>query len=284
MIRGFFWRDESNRVNNARPTIRYYEMIKLVEFWKSCDLSKPPFVHDADRPYIEAAKNVGKVILRSHRAFVEHPTFGDRNDSSLHLGLLPIPFQGNLSKADVFIVLLNPGLGLSAYQTEEDKEHAEQVRLIIKQELANVPFPFLSLNPDYAWTGGFQWWERKLRNVIELVAAGQCKGNYAEALRLLSQRLAAIELFPYRSRTFNAASLRSRLPSVREARDFVQRLLPRAKNGEVTIIVSRGIKSIGIDDHELVNYDAKHARGASLSLATPGGRAIVNALKLRPPQ
>jgi hypothetical protein len=82
-------------------------MIELVDFWKNCDLSQAPYIHDADRPYIDAATNVSKVILRSHREFVAHSTFGDENDSSLHLGLLPVPFQGNLSKADIFIIMLN---------------------------------------------------------------------------------------------------------------------------------------------------------------------------------
>lgn len=260
------------------------EMIGLLEFWKNCDFSQPPYVHDDDLPYIDAAKNISKVVLQSHRAFVKHPTFGDGSDSSLHLGLLPVPFQGNLSKADIFLIMLNPGLGLSDYQTGEDAGHAEQLRLIIKQDFADVPFPFLSLNPDYAWTGGFQWWERKLRNVIKKISLDYCGSDYAAALGLLSQRLAAIEIFPYRSRTFKAASLRSSLPSVRRAKEFVQSLLPRAQMGEITIVVSRGIKSIGIDDHKLANYDAKLARGASLGLGTPGGNAILKAMKVRPPQ
>jgi hypothetical protein len=254
-------------------------MIELVEFWKSCDLSHPPYVHDCDQPYIDAAANVSKVILRTHREFVEHPTFGDENDSSLHLGLLPVPYQGNLSKADIFIIMLNPGLGLSDYQTEEDEKHAEQVRFIIKQNFADVEYPFLSLNPNYAWTGGFQWWERKLRKVIRQVAIGHCGNDYAAALRSMSQRLAAIEIFPYHSRNFKAGSLRSSLPSVRKAKEFVQGLLPRARKGEITIIVSRGIKSIGIDDHKLANYDPKLARGASLGPGTQGGAAILRALE-----
>jgi hypothetical protein len=60
--------------------------------------------------------------------------------------------------------------------------------------------------------------------------------------------------------------------------------LPRAEKGEITIIVTRAIRTIGIDDHELVNYDRRHARGASLGLETLGGKAIIEALKQRPRQ
>jgi len=259
-------------------------MDDLVEFWRRCDLDRPPYIHIDDKPYIDAAVNIGKTMLPSHRAFVEHSSFGDENDSSLHLSLLPVPYQGNLSQADIFIVMLNPGLGLSDYQTEEDQPHADQIRKIIRQDLADVKYPFLSLNPDYAWTGGFQWWEKKLRKVIKRVAKDHCDGSYAAALYLLSQRMAAIEIFPYHSRVFKAASLRAKLPSADVAKSFVQRQLPRAQRGEVSIIVSRGVKTVGISDHELANYDPKLARGAALGPGTPGGSAIINALKTRPPR
>jgi hypothetical protein len=74
------------------------------------------------------------------------------------------------------------------------------------------------------------------------------------------------------------------LPSVGKAKDFVQSLLPRAQKGEIAITISRGIKSTGIDDHKLANYDPKLARGASLGLETQGGQAIIEALKQTPPQ
>ncbi|HZZ63499.1 MAG TPA: hypothetical protein VFE63_20420 [Roseiarcus sp.] len=260
-------------------------MIRLVEFWRSCDFDQPPYVHGDDLLYIDDATNMGDVavVLRNHREFVEHRTFGEEKDTLLHLGLLPFPIQGNLFQADIFILMLNPGLGLCDYQTQEDAGHAEQVRLIIKQEFANVEYPFLSLNPDYAWTGGFQWWEKKLREVIKRVAIDYCEGNYAASLRLLSQRLAAIEIFPYHSRKFKANSLISRLPSALEAKEFVQSLLPRAQRGEITIVVSRGIDFLGIGDHDFVNYNHKLRRAAPLGLKTPGGSAIIEALKQRPP-
>ena len=81
-----------------------------------------PYIYPADKKHIDAAKNLRKPVLLSHRAFVlEDSSFGDENDGSLHLGILPVPYQGNLAQADIFIVMLNPGLGLSDYQTEEDQ-------------------------------------------------------------------------------------------------------------------------------------------------------------------
>ena len=256
-------------------------MIELVEFWKQLDLYSPPYIHPEDKPFIEGQSRIKQTIISSHKAYISHQTFSDEGDSSLHLSLLPVPYQGNLSRADIFLVMLNPGLGTSDYQTEEYNEHADQLRRIIRQDLLNVPYPFLSLNPDYTWSGGFQWWETKLRKILREIAKLYCGGDYAVALQTLSQRLAVIELFPYHSRVFKAGALRSKLPSVKHAKDFVQSLLPRARTGEITIIVSRGMKAVGIDDHELANHDPKLVRGASLSPKTKGGKAILRAFECR---
>ena len=67
-------------------------MDELVKLWRKCDLDNPPYIHPADKQYIDAAKNVRRPVLLSHRAFVEDPSFGDENDSSLHLGILPVPY------------------------------------------------------------------------------------------------------------------------------------------------------------------------------------------------
>ena len=257
-------------------------MIELVDYWRQLDLDHPPYIHPQDKPFIDKQKKITQTILPNHAAYVEHPTFSDEQDSSLHLSLFPVPYQGNLSKADIFVVMLNPGLGTNDYQADEHKAHAHQIKQIIRQDFSDVPYPFLSLNPEYAWSGGFQWWERKLRKVIKEIAKQYCDGSYATALHCLSQRLAAIEIFPYHSRVFKAGALRAKLPSVKQAKDFVQTLLPRAQAEEVTIIVSRGIKAVGIDDHDLANHDPKLVRGASLSPATKGGKAILEAFKVRP--
>jgi hypothetical protein len=34
-------------------------MNDLVVFWRKCDLDRPPYIHIEDKPYIDAAVNVG---------------------------------------------------------------------------------------------------------------------------------------------------------------------------------------------------------------------------------
>lgn len=254
-------------------------MNKLVKFWASCSLKRRPYIHPKDRIAIKT-HGISTTFLKNHEAFFRHPTFVDNSDRSLHVGLLPVPYQGNLARADIFIVMLNPGLGLSDYQVDEDKGHGDQIRKILKQDFVGVEFPFLSLNPKYAWTGGFQWWEGKLRKTIRKVADEFCNGSYENALKFLSKRLACIELLPYHSRAFGSAKL-YKLESVKVAREFVLSLLPSARKGEITIIVSRAIKKIGIKNHRLVNHDPKLARSAPLGPKTTAGKAIVRQLRRR---
>lgn len=252
----------------------------LVRFWDRCDLDTAPYVHPDDKPFIDAATRVKATNLPNHQAFMNHATFGAETDHSLHLSLLPVPYQGNLATANIFIVVLNPGLGLSDYQTQHDSQHADQIRKIIRQDFTGVPYPFLSLNPEYAWTGGFHWWQRKLHKVIRLLADDRFTGRYQDALDHLASRIAAIEVFPYHSKSFDAHQLLKKLPSAAAARTFLGTLMPRVARDEITVVATRAIKATGIADHAAANYDPKLVRSAPLSPGTPGGDAILRRLGL----
>src|SRR6185295_11273508 len=102
------------------------------------------------------------------------------------------------------------------------------LRMNLSQSFEGVEFPFLWLDPEFCWHGGFVWWEKKLREVITLIAAERFKGRYLDALRNLSTRLAHIELVPYHSPSFRGHALINDLPSVNAARRFVQDALVSA--------------------------------------------------------
>ncbi|ODR88489.1 hypothetical protein A8M32_26190 [Sinorhizobium alkalisoli] len=85
----------------------------------------------------------------------------------------------------------------------------------IRQERRNHLF----LDPKWAWTSGFVWWENKLRDVARVIASERFNGHYGRALadlsfiewyaeegkRLLSRRVAAIELVLYHSFRFGSS-------------------------------------------------------------------------------
>ena len=172
-------------------------MNDLVEFWRRSQLSHPPFVHPDDRAFLQ-----NELANKSNRANFDGYIQGERfspDDRSLHLSLFPVPYAGDLEKAKVIVLLLNPGFNYSDYWAESKAlKFRERLKRNLDQDFDGVKFPFMFLDPQFCWSSGFQWWEGKLRDVISKIAETKSK-SYFEALRFLSKHLACIELFPYHS-------------------------------------------------------------------------------------
>ncbi len=256
-------------------------MNDLVKFWRDCDLERPPYIHPLDKAAVGARFNkLFDEQVKTPTEFVAGPRFGNFKDNRFHLSLLPVPFMGCLDRAEIFILLLNPGFGFGSYEEDADPEKAEMLRRSVRQELDGVEFPFVSLNPQFSWTAGFRWWEGKLRSVIRAHAAER-QSNYLASLQAFASRLACIELVAYRSAQFGGGSIAQKLPSCRAARQFVESvLLPRAQKGEIKLIVTRQVRQWGLNsgDH-VVLYEGGLTRGAPLGPTTPGGKAILAQMK-----
>ncbi len=54
----------------------------------------------------------------SWNSLIKSDQFGAPDGSAFHLGLLPMPFLGNLKRARVFLLSLNPGVGPYDYFAE----------------------------------------------------------------------------------------------------------------------------------------------------------------------
>ncbi len=196
-----------------------------------------------------------------------------------HLTLLPQPYGGDLRKAEIFILLLNPGLGYTDYWGESRvKSFRNRLVRNLRQKLEGIHFPFMWLDPEYCWHGGFVWWEKKLRDVIKVIAEEKFHGHYIDALRDLSNRIACLELLPYHSFSFGAHGLVEDLPSVKIMREFVRsKLVQEAKSGKKTLIVTRRQNDWGLPEgvENIAIYRGGHTRGASLSTNSEGGKAIL---------
>ncbi|MEX2650733.1 MAG: hypothetical protein WD673_17145 [Alphaproteobacteria bacterium] len=87
----------------------------LVNFWRRFKPSEPHYAHPDDLEIFRSSG--GKYVLADSMGFgdfISSPRFGDFQDHRLHLSLLPAPYCGDLTRADVVILLLNPGLGYRA--------------------------------------------------------------------------------------------------------------------------------------------------------------------------
>ncbi len=266
--------------------------MSLTRFWSDfAPRGGSPYIHPDDTDLF-LKKGHGILDLRSanFRQFVRSERFGNFADKQFHLSLLPVPYAGDLRRADIFVLLLNPGFNFVDYYAEyESRQFRSRLLQNLRQENHKAKFPFLYLDPSFCWHSGFVWWERKLREVGKILAKQKYEGSYLAALEELSRRVAAIELVPYHSTSFGDHKLvELGLPSSVAAQSFVKgSLLPRAAAGEVTIIVTRRPRDWGLDTKRkrrgVVCYRGGLTRGASLGPKTSGGQAILKRLELKSP-
>jgi hypothetical protein len=257
-------------------------LLEIIEFWRAMPLRKPPFIHPDDLPAIQ--KHDAELLTEpalNFSQFLASKRFGDFGDHRFHFSLLPIPYLGDLNRADIFILQLNPGFNLINYYAEWNvSAFRPMVERSLRQELDGVEFPFYSLDPELCWYSGFRWWEEKLRDIAATIANRKYKGRYLDALRELSQRIAVIELVPYHSIAFKGHQLVRVLPSTAQARDLVRLdLVKRASSGRVLVIAMRKVVAWGlgaIKCPDVVVYATAQSRSASLGSRSPGGQAILN--------
>ena len=87
----------------------------LLREWAAWRAGAQPFMLEADRPILTSDRSLRSLVTigdwpSAHRA----DDFGAPGDRRLHLGLLPQPFCGDLRRASIYVLLLNPGIGGSA--------------------------------------------------------------------------------------------------------------------------------------------------------------------------
>ncbi len=265
------------------------ELNKLITFWRHCDFKAPPYFHPQDESVLREVIDLSDTVpVNSLKEFVTGKTFGAFDDKQFHLSLLPVPYGGNIEQADIIILLLNPGFHISDYHAElHMPAYREKAIANIRQSDTKTEFPFIWLDPQFCWHSGFMWWEKKLQSVLKIIAE---KNNctYLSALQNMSKRLAQIELVPYHSKFFGTHRLLEKLPSSIIVREFVKSVLvPEARNGNKTIIVTRQVASwdlISENDKvdDIVLYKKEHTRGASLSADSDGGKAILRRFEAKP--
>lgn len=256
----------------------------LIKFWRDCPTDSKPLAHPQD---LDAWKKTGSMlpeaIPQNFESFIADPKF---DDPRMHLNLLPQPYAGDLRKAEIFVLLLNPGLGYTDYWGESRmKSFRRRLENNLRQDLEGMEFPFLWLDPEFCWHGGFVWWEKKLRDVIREIAKERFNGSHIDAMRDLSKRIASLELLPYHSFSFGAHKLIQQLPSVKVMQEFVgERLALEAKLQKKTLIVTRqqNAWSLPANETNIIIYQGGHTRGASLSKNSQGGKAILRHYGIAP--
>jgi len=255
-------------------------MLPIVKFWSKCQLRTPPYFHPDDREVLTRRRVLPQAELDFDR-FVESPRFGDSKDDQFHLSLIPTPYLGDLERADIFILSLNPGFNPADYFAEyEVPEFRRRRAQNLRQRLRRLRFPNMGLDPAFSWHS--RYWTEKLRDAAIVIAQRKYAGRYLSALEELSRRVAILELVPYHSSAFSDHWTIMELPSAKEALRFAQtELTSRAADDDATIVVTRQVEAWGIRGRNVIRYASGEARGASLSMASRGGRAILRRILTR---
>jgi len=256
----------------------------LLSEWKDWTPGKPPYMLDADRETLESERSKKATItFKSWKKAFTDEAFCRPGDKKLHLGLLPQPFIGDISRASIYVLSLNPGWGPHDYFGEyKVPEYRAALLANLKQRFDGTDFPFLLLDPRYSW--GFRYWHRKLSAII-LELSKKWEVSFADARRVLASQLASIELVPYHSPTFHDGGgwlKRCELESVRLARTFVGEVAyPRVMAGDAIMIVLRKEKFWNLSEkpNKVIIYRGPQAQGAHLTPKSEGGAAILKVLE-----
>jgi len=184
-------------------------------------------------------------------------------DGWVHTNLVPAPYQGSLGTADIFVVLLSPGIDEQDAMAEADPAFRARRLADISQRLS-PDYPLSFFDPALAWHPGHAWMRRTFGGLMG---------------RRLAHRLAVLEAFPYHTQGSPPTELMRSLPSVTAMRNYVQALALRARHGEILLIIARAAAHMGLQRIEaaadnLIVYERGEARGAYLTPATRGGKAI----------
>jgi hypothetical protein len=201
--------------------------------------------------------------------------------AKLHAGLLPVPYSGNITDAQIYILALNPGFGPQDYYAEsyDVAFKRERVRQL-HQERLDTKFPLCDLNPKFCWTSGWKYWANRLNDIVSFLSH-QKNIRWSEALQALSQRTACLEYVPYHSKNFRLPrSIVKKMRSPELMRAFVHNyVVPRAREDRAIIVVTRHVDVWDLPKHRnIVVYKGPQSRAAYLNMKSPGGRRIAHIL------
>jgi hypothetical protein len=246
---------------------------QLITQWQASTMQNSPYLFDGDGS-VHGSPRWGKHFVEypSLNGCVKNGGLDEAPKGKLHVGILPQPYFGRLDTAKVVLLMANPGLSFSDYLGETDQKHKQEYSQALKDNLCQQrlgkDYPFLFLDPKFAWHSGYHYWMDKFRPIVMHLM--QCGHDYGDACKLLAQCLAVLQLVPYHSKSMPGDWLFDNLPSARATKAYAQSLLGGKPNGScVLVVLMRRKKSWElpkVSNSENCLLDASHNnRGAHLS-------------------
>ena len=257
----------------------------LVSFWNT-NFYKETYIHKDDYSLIK------NMLFDDCKSFSEYKDkylnkFENPESNEIfkfHPSLYPVPYCGDLRNAKIFILSLNPGFDCDYYH-EDDEKFKSALKSNLAQKF-DTEYQLCYLNPEFCWTGSGRYWLKKFSSLIQYMLKNKMTESYTEALKLLSQNIALLEIVPYHSKSFHFSKYES-LASVQVMINFINEII--ADKSKKLIILRKGnelietkklitVTSEDEKSHVCV-YRHSECQSASLSENSKGGEIIINFLK-----
>jgi hypothetical protein len=189
-----------------------------------------------------------------------------KGTAQLRFEAVPMPYIGNPLTAKVLLLALNPGFRedeLSVMNSYPAGVEADIKNLTF----ANVP-PFYFIDKKYNFTGGFRWWFKRLRLLIE-----NC------GVETVATSVACVQFFPYHSVEYGG------FPELIPSQAFSFELVKNAIKEKKLIVFMRSKKIWFEHIPELINYPFLELKSPRSPFVTPanlskeGFELIVDTIK-----
>jgi len=240
----------------------------LVQAWKKCRTKEPPFIFPGDEVLLSPRLKDKVSTHRSFKYFIKQATKGDYAGyraelNRLQLGLIPFPYMGDLRKASIFILMLNPGFNAKHHFAEANPNFRKALVKNLYQRNLNKEFPFMSLNPQFAWHSDY--WTSRFQKILEKLIEKK-NITYREALSVIANKVACLQYVPYHSKS----GLPGGLPTLASTEKVLQHvhkvILPKVKKDKALVIVMRKSKEWGLPNHKkIIKYKGPATRGGYLT-------------------
>ena len=251
----------------------------LIKNWRRFSFDEYPYLYPPDKEYWDNILCDLGPRYRSFRKYIENDAFDQKEIGKFHFGLSPSPYEGNLAKAKIYILLLNPGIHAVDYYVNNRANIRRLALKTIHQKDIDREYPFTSLNPKNSWRR--LYWFKKLSGIAQVIKQDR-SWTYSEALQELSRSIAILQLVPYHSKTFNNNNLKrlKKLPSVQHVREYVHDIiLPKATKGRAVVIVTRAVDDWGLKNgRNICIYEESQSRGAHIGPTSDAGKKILKML------
>ena len=151
----------------------------LIAAWRSVDLERPRIGLRDDLKHLKKRGLIHYIHTSSE--FAKSDALYAKEDRKFHVGLVPVPYMGDIANAQVLLLQYNPGFSPDDYFAEEQSPTYRQALLNnLRQRRLDKDFPLSLAEPQLCIHGRIQ--------VLGAQVSHPGRGSQGQTRRLVSSR------------------------------------------------------------------------------------------------